>query len=131
MEDDVDRKMGREALGLLRRAPGSAKEPVHVGPDLRGRVIETKKRVKTSALKLPLPHHTSATSFIGFVSGAREKSLYVFWVMRILIGLDLSLWMHMRPNPLKQPLSGFRSLIRAWAILLSRNLSKNTFGWHL
>lgn len=69
MIDGIDRKVGGKAFGLFRCAPGATKEPVNIRSDLCACVIETEERIKSSALKFSLPHHASATAFIGFVSG--------------------------------------------------------------
>ena len=52
MEVEIEHQMSSESLRLLRRAPGSSNQAVHVCSQHRCRVVEREERVKARALEL-------------------------------------------------------------------------------
>lgn len=130
MEGDVEREVIDQALEGLGRAPGSAKEPVHIGPKHGTRVIEGKHRIKAFLLQLSLSGDGSSSAGHLNVGGLRVMAFQGFWVMRVLIRGEHALGPHVGLKIRHELLPLAWSLILSKAVLSPRNPGQRTFGRH-
>src|SRR3954462_4109069 len=98
MELGIELKMRLKAGPLLGRAPGPPHEPVDIGPDHGGRVIEGKQRVMAPSFKLPLPDYAPPSSRGRLGLDLRELSFDPGGVHGILVTQALSPGIHSSPE---------------------------------
>ncbi len=91
MEARIDGQMIAESFGPLCRAPGFSKQSVYISSEHCAGVIQTKQRIESHFLEFPLPGYTTPLSFESFMVTCGKEFLYVINVVRIFIGLDLTM----------------------------------------
>ncbi len=95
---NIERQMVIQPVPLLGRAPGSAKEPIHVRAKHRARMVQGKEWIKTDLLELTLTGYTTTAREHCGVLSEGELLLHGHWVSRTQIRHEAHLRHYDRGN---------------------------------